>query len=167
MHFLALCFIISPFELCRHQYSADMTAKSPQLNLTTSYQINNQLWQRDSVHHTCTSTHRHKHCFVSITSDLNLTLFTLISWPSLTKPWTNLIICIMRTGRGMASETLYLWDLWENSEMLPKSKSTTETGNKWANHAVTLTHERFTTLLVFWWQMHLSAHYCSEGVATF
>lgn len=160
MHFLALCFIISPFELCRHQYSADMTAKSPQLNLTTSYQINTTNCGRE----TQCITHRHKRCFVSITSDLNLTLFTLISWPSLTKPWTNLIICIVRTGGGMASETLYLW---ENSETPPKSKSTTETGNKWANHAVTLTHERFTTLSVFWWQMQLSAHYCSKGVATF
>lgn len=40
MHFLALCFIISPFEPRRHQYSADMTAKSPRFNLTTSYQTN-------------------------------------------------------------------------------------------------------------------------------
>lgn len=165
MHFLALCFIISPFELCRHQYSADMTAKSPQLNLTTSYQINTTNCGRETQ--CITHVQAHTDTNTVFTSDLNLTLFTLISWPSLTKPWTNLIICIMRTGRGMASETSYLWDLWENSEMLPKSKSTTETGNKWANHAVTLTHERFTTLLVFWWQMHLSAHYCSEGVATF
>lgn len=36
----------------------------------------------------------------------------------------------MRTGGEMASETLYRWDLWENSETLPKSKSTTEPGNK-------------------------------------
>lgn len=49
MHFLALCFIISPFEASGHQYSADMTAKSPRLNLTTSYQMeDNRLWHEGS-----------------------------------------------------------------------------------------------------------------------
>ncbi len=39
MHFLALCFIISPFESGGHQYSADMMAKSPRFNPTTSCQM--------------------------------------------------------------------------------------------------------------------------------
>ena len=63
MHFLALCFIISPFEASGHQYSADMTAKSPRLNLTTSYQMeDNRLWREGSPSsHMCTDTHTHTH----------------------------------------------------------------------------------------------------------
>lgn len=65
MHFLALCFIISPFEPRRHQYSADTTAKSPRFNLTASYQMNT------TNGGTGTSTARAQAytCFVSATSE--------------------------------------------------------------------------------------------------